>query len=211
MEGSKGHLSKEQRDSFIATIAASFGKSNTFKALMLPHGVKEPTQLNIENDKAQFLETRKLQRSVIAGAFGVPPHLVGDLERATFSNIEQQSREFVEKVILPYVRMFETAMEADLLTSEDRAGGVAIRFNLDSALRADFKTRQEGLKIQREMGVINANEWREEEGRNPREDGDDYWDEGPSGQNQQPDSEDGKDPSAQGESSDAAPDAKLPA
>jgi phage portal protein BeeE len=77
-------------------------------------------------------------------------------------------------------------MERDLLTDDDRAGGVIIRFNMDAALRGDFKTRQEGLKIQRESGVINPNEWREREGMNPREGGDEYWEEGPSGQGAKP-------------------------
>lgn len=182
MEGVKGHMSAEQRETFIAKIQAAFGRSGAFKALMLPYGIAKPEQMTIENDKAQFLETRKLQRSVIAGAFGIPPHLVGDLERSTFSNIEHQSREFVQKVILPHVRMFEAAMERDLLTVDDRRAGIVVRFNLDAELRADFKTRQEGLKIQREMGVISANDWREMEHMNPRPDGDDYWNQGPSGQ-----------------------------
>lgn len=183
MDGTRGHQSAEQRNAFVRSIEDRFGKGKRFSALMLPSGISKPEQLSVENDKAQFLETRKLQRSVIAGAFGVPPHLVGDLERATFSNIEQQSSEFVEKVVLPYCRMFEAAIERDLLTAEDRAQGVVVRFNLDAALRADFRTRQEGMKIQREMGVISPNEWREREGMNPRDGGDDYWDQGPSGQN----------------------------
>lgn len=186
MQGTKGHMSAEQRSSFIRSFSENYGKAGRFKAVMLPQGIDKPEQLNIENDKAQFLETRKLQRSVIAGAFGVPPHLVGDLDRATFSNIEQQSSEFVEKVVLPYCRMFEAAIERDLLTAEDRSSGVIVRFNLDAALRADFKTRQEGMKIQREMGVVSANDWREREGMNPREGGDEYWEQGPSGQGMSP-------------------------
>jgi HK97 family phage portal protein len=186
MQGVKGHTSKEQRDDFLQSFNSVYGKTGSFKALFLPAGIDKPEQLNVENDKAQFLETRKLQRSVIAGAFGVPPHLTGDLERATFSNIEQMSSEFVEKVVLPYVRMFESAMERDLLTDEDRRSGVVVRFNLDAALRADFKGRQEGLKIQREMGVISADDWRENENMNPLppgKGGDVYWQQGPSGQN----------------------------
>ena len=142
----------------------------------------------LDNDKAQFLETRKYQRTVIAGIFGVPPQFVGDLERATFNNAEQQSLDFVQNVILPDVRVFEAAMERDLLTDDDRSGGVVIRFNLDAALRGDYLSRQQGLKIQREAGVINPNEWREQEGMNPRPDagGEGYWDQGPSGQGRQP-------------------------
>ena len=122
---------------------------------------------------------------MIAGAFGIPPHLVGDLDRGTFSNIEHQSQEFQEKVILPYVQMIEDAMERDLLTAEDRNSGVIVRFNMDARLRASFKERQEGLRIQREAGVINPNDWREREGMNPidpKDGGDTYWQQGPSGQ-----------------------------
>lgn len=186
MQGVKGHMNDEQRRAFIDSFSQAYSNNGRFKAMILPAGIDKPEQMAIENDKAQFLETRKLQRSVIAGAFGVPPHLTGDLERATFSNIEQMSGEFVEKVVLPYVRMFESAMERDLLTDEDRRGGVVIRFNLDAALRANFKDRQDGLKIQREMGVINADDWREVENMNPLPEGqggDVYWQQGPSGQN----------------------------
>ncbi|MEY2687450.1 MAG: hypothetical protein RL375_1648 [Pseudomonadota bacterium] len=182
MEGVKGFTSKEQRDEFVASFQRVYGSTGRFKAMLLPPGIDKPTSVGIENDKAQFLETRGLQRNVIAGAFGVPPHLVGDLERGTFSNIEHQSQEFIGKVILPYVQMFEDAMERDLLTADDRRAGVIIRFNVDAGLRADFKSRQEGLRIQREAGVINPNEWREREGMNPRKGGNEYWEQGPSGQ-----------------------------
>jgi HK97 family phage portal protein len=182
MDGVKGFTSKDQRDDFVNSFQRVYGSTGRFKAMLLPPGIAKPEAVGIENDKAQFLETRKMQRNVIAGAFGVPPHLVGDLERGTFSNIEHQSQEFVGKVILPYVQMFEDAMERDLLTSEDRRMGVIVRFNVDAGLRADFKSRQEGLRIQREAGVINPNEWREREGMNPRPNGEDYWEQGPSGQ-----------------------------
>lgn len=186
MQGVSGFTSPEQRAAFIESFQQAYGQGKRFRGLLLPAGMDVADPVKVENDKAQFLETRKLQRNVIAGAFGVPPHLVGDLERGTFANIEHQSQEFVEKVILPYVRMFETAMERDLLTDEDRRSGVAIRFNMDAAIRADFKTRQDGMKIQREMGVISANDWREREGMNPipaAQGGDIYWQQGPSGQN----------------------------
>ncbi len=183
LEGSAGFKDADQEKEFIANFQEAFSGKNRNKGMLLPKGLDRPEAITIEHDKAQFLETRKHQRTVIAGAFGVPPTYVGDLERATFNNVEQQSQDFILDVVLPVAKAFEAAMERDLLTPSDRANGVIIRFNLDAALRADFKSRQEGLKIQREMGVINANEWREAEGRNPRDKGDEYWDEGPSGQN----------------------------
>ena len=79
-------------------------------------------------------------------------------------------------------------MERALLTDEDRRAGIIIRFNLDAALRGDFKTRQEGLAIQRQNGIINANDWRENENLNPiseEDGGDEYWRKGPSGQDAQ--------------------------
>lgn len=186
MQGVGGFTNKEQRDAFLDSFNAAYGRGKRFRALLLPSGMDVADPVKVENDKAQFLETRKLQRNIIAGVFGVPPHLVGDLERGTFSNIEHQSQEFREKVMLPIARMFESAMERDLLTDDDRRGGIVIRFNMDASIRADFKNRQEGLKIQREMGVINADDWREREGMNPvpaGQGGDIYWQQGPSGQN----------------------------
>jgi HK97 family phage portal protein len=167
MTGTNGFKTKEEEKQFIEDVQNAFGRGNQHRSMLVPKGVDKPTSFQIENDKSQFLETRKYQRTVIAGAWGVPPHLVGDLERATFNNVEQQDSDFTLNVIMPIAQQFEAAMERDLLTDEDRASGVVIRFNLDSILRADFKSRQEGLQIQRRNGVINVNEWREIESRNP--------------------------------------------
>ena len=183
MQGALKFKTQEEEEAFIKSFQDAFGGAKRFRAMLLPHGIEDGKPIPVENDKAQFLETRKYQRTVIAGALGVPPHLVGDLERATYNNVEQQDQDFTLNVIMPIARAFESAMERDLLTDADRESGVIVRFNLDSTLRADFRSRQEGLKIQREMGVINPNEWREIEGKNPRGDeGDEYWDQGPSGQ-----------------------------
>jgi len=178
IEGSKGFKTPEQEKQFIADFQNALGGNNRHKAMLLPAGMATGDPVKIENDKAQFLETRKYQRTVIAGAFGVPPHLVGDLERATFNNVEQQDQDFTLNVIMPVAQAFEAAMERDLLTDEDWSRGVVIRFNLDSILRADFKSRQEGLQMQRLNGVLAADEWREIEGKNPLDEdngGDEYW------------------------------------
>jgi HK97 family phage portal protein len=188
LQGSQGHKTDEDRQRFIEEFQAAYRGKGRFRAMLLPRGIEAKDPIPMDNDKAQFLQTRKYQRTVIAGGLGVPPHHVGDLERATFNNVEQQSLDFDINCVLPYARIFEAAMERDLLTDDDRAGGIIIRFNFDATLRADFRTRQEGLQIQRNNGVINPNEWREQEGKNPRTDpgGDEYWDEGPSGQGTEP-------------------------
>lgn len=176
MEGFKDFRTNEEREEFLRNFKEKFGGRRTFSAMMLPKGM-DLDSVKVENDKAQFIETRRFIRSVIAGAFGVPPHLVGDLERATFNNVEQQDQDFVINVVLPIAQIFESAMERDLLTDEDRASGIIIRFNLDSIQRADFKSRQEGFRIQRDAGVISPNDWREMENMNPISDedgGDDY-------------------------------------
>lgn len=184
VEGSKGFKTDEERKSFLDEFQERYTKRGRFRAILPPAGVRMGTPIAVENEKAQFLETRQYQRTVIAGAFGCPPHLVGDLSKGTFNNVEQQDDNFTINLILPLTRIFESAMEADLLTNEDRLGGIIIRFNPDAILRGDFKTRQEGLQIQRNAGVINADEWREREGMNPRTDegGEAYYVQGPSGQ-----------------------------
>jgi HK97 family phage portal protein len=178
IQGSAGFKNEEQEKKFVQDFQDAFGGKNRHRALLLPKGIEAGNPVSVENDKAQMIETRKYQRTVIAGAFGVPPHLVGDLERATFNNVEQQDTDFTSNVVQPVVTAFESAMERDLLTDEDRAAGRIIRFNLDSILRADFKSRQEGLQIQRQNGAIDADEWREIEGRNPLKSGkggDEVW------------------------------------
>lgn len=176
MDGTAGFETEQQEKEFLDQVKEAYGGNKQLSAMLMPKGINKPDTLSIKNDEAQFLETRKLQRTIIAGAFGVPPHLVGDLERATFNNVEQQDKDFTQNVVLPVAKAFEAAMERDLLTQKDRNEGLIIRFNLDSILRASFKDRQEGLQIQRQNGVINANEWREHEGMNPRQDaeGEDY-------------------------------------
>jgi HK97 family phage portal protein len=188
MEGNQGHKTAEDQKQFVDDIDRAFSRKGRFRSLLLPKGIDKPTTLNIDNDKAQFLELRQYQRTVIAGAWGCPPHLVGDLSKGTFNNVEQQDQNFTTNVILPFLRVFEAAMERDLLTTADVNSGVIIRFNPDAVLRADFKSRQDGLAVQRQNGVISANEWREREGMNPRPDeqGNTYYAQGPSGQQPAP-------------------------
>lgn len=188
-QGSKGHQTDEERKRFIEEFQAAYSKKGRFKSILLPKGIDLDNPIAVENEKAQFLDTRQFQRTVIAGALGVPPHLVGDLTKMTFGNVEQQSLDFVQNVVLPYCNLFESAMERDLLTPEDRHNGIIIRFNLEAALRGDFKSQQEGLNIMRNAGVISPNDWREALNMNPiapEDGGDDYWRKGPSGQSADP-------------------------
>jgi HK97 family phage portal protein len=175
--GSAGFKTAEAEKAFTDEFQRQFSGGRRHRAMLLPKGMEEGKPIAVENDKAQMIESRRYQRTVIAGAFGVPPHLVGDLERATFNNVEQQDLDFTSNVVLPVIQSFEAAIERDLLTDEDRRAGIIVRFNLDSILRGDFKSRQEGLRVQRDAGVISPNEWREIEGKNPisaKKGGEDY-------------------------------------
>lgn len=142
------------------------GGENAHKTAFLPFGMKF-NPVSISNEDAQFLETRKFQISDIARIFRVPPHMIGDLERATFSNIEHQAIEFTVHTMAPWFRRWEQALGRDLLPADDDR---YFKFNSNALLRGDFKTRQEGLNIQRRAGVINADEWRAQEDMNPRGD-----------------------------------------
>jgi HK97 family phage portal protein len=166
MQGFSEFKTDEEKRSFLEGFNESFSGRKKFRSMMLPKGM-ELKDIAVQNDKAQFIETRRFIRTVIAGAMGVPPHLVGDLERATFNNVEQQDTDFTINVVMPIAKRMESAMERDLLTDDDRRSGVIIRFNLDAVQRADIKTRAEAFSIERQWGAINVNEYREMTNRNP--------------------------------------------
>jgi len=166
----KGFRKPEDEKQFIEDFQAQFTGNKRHMAYLLPKGI-DSKLTPVENEKAQFLGTRKFYQTVIAGAWGVPQHLVGNLENGHYNNVEQQDKDFVVNVIMPYFRICESAMERDLLTQEDRDKGIVIRFNMDATLRASFEERQKGLQVEFQNGVINQDEWREIEGKNPKPDG----------------------------------------
>ncbi len=141
------------------------GLQNSHKIAVLEEGMKYH-EIGIPPEDAQFLETRKFQLNEICRLFRVPPHLVGDLERATFSNIEHQSIDFVVHTIRPWLVRWEQAIIKDLLLPEERKLYFP-KFNVDGLLRGDFKTRMEGYAIGRQNGWYSANDIRELEDMNP--------------------------------------------
>ena len=131
-------------------------------------------QLSIPPDQAQFLDTRKFQLDEIARIFRIPPHMIGDLERSTFSNIEQQSLEFVKYTLNPWCVRWEQAMNQQLLSKEEQ-GRYFVKFNVDGLMRGDYESRMNGYAIGRQNGWLSANDIRELEDLNriPAEDGGD--------------------------------------
>ncbi len=146
--------------------ARGSGLANAWKPLILEEGMKW-TRIPMPLTDAQFLETRKFTRDEICGLFRVPPHMIANLERSTNNNIEHQSLEFVKYTILPWITRWEQTLNWKLFSDSERARGLYVKFNVEGLLRGDYKSRQEGLGIQRQNGIINANEWREMEEMNP--------------------------------------------
>ena len=151
------------------------GGSRSHRIAVLEEGLKFH-QISVPPEEAQFLETRKFQLNEIARIFRIPPHMVGDLEKSSFSNIEQQSMEFVKYTLDPWVVRWEQAMHQSLLLPSEKAA-LVIKFNLDGLLRGDYATRMNGYAIGRQNGWLSANDIRRLENMNeiPPEDGGDLY------------------------------------
>jgi HK97 family phage portal protein len=162
-DGKIGPEDKKAMRSDFETLYS--GVENTGRIAVLDQGVKY-NAMSLTMEDAQYLDSRKFNRTEICGIFGVPPHKIGDLDRATFSNIEHQSLEYVNSSLMPHLVAWEQAAQRDLMGDPD----LYCRFNTNALLRGDFKSRQEGLAIQRRNGVINPNEWRGLEEMNNRDD-----------------------------------------
>lgn len=125
-------------------------------------------QVGMPHDDAQFLESRKFSVVQIARFFRMQPHKIMDLDKATFSNIEQMSIEHVQDTLLPYARRIEQVYNWDLFTPEDR-GRFFVEFNFDSLLRGDSKARSEFYRSLWMIGSLTSNEIRAFENLNPLE------------------------------------------
>ncbi len=160
------------RESWQSTFG---GSHNANKVAVLEEGMKY-TPISISPEQAQFLETRKFQINEIARIFRVPPHMVGDLEKSSFSNIEQQSLEFVKYTLDPWVSRWEQSIKRRLFTLEEKQK-YFVKFNVDGLLRGDYQSRMNGYAIGRQNGWMSANDIRELENldRIPAEDGGDLY------------------------------------
>ena len=160
------------RESWQSTFG---GSGNANKIAVLEEGMKY-TPIGISPEQAQFLETRKFQINEIARIFRVPPHMVGDLEKSSFSNIEQQSLEFVKYTLDPWVIRWEQSIMRALLSPEEKAS-YFVKFNLEGLLRGDYQSRMNGYAIGRQNGWMSANDIRELENldRIPAEEGGDLY------------------------------------
>lgn len=145
--------------------AAYGGSANAGKVAVLEEGMKFE-RIAMPNNEAQFLETRKFQVAEICRIYRVPPHMVADLEHATFSNIEHQSISFAVHTIRPWLVRIEQSMNKALFDESER-GKYFVKFNMDGLMRGDYKSRMEGYAIARQNGWMSADDIRGLENLNP--------------------------------------------
>ena len=150
------------RDSWNAVYR---GTGNAHKVAVLEEGMKYQ-QIGIPPEEAQFLETRKFQLDEIARLYRIPPHMIGDLEKSSFNNIEQQSMEFVKYTLDPWVIRWEQAMQKALFLPEEKKQ-YFLKFNVNGLMRGDYESRMTGYSIGRQNGWLSANDIREMEDMNP--------------------------------------------
>lgn len=148
------------------------GASNAHGVAVLEEGMKA-NKVGVEPEHAQMLQSRTFQLREVARPFRVQPHLIGDLEHATFSNIEHQGLEFVVHTLRPWLTRFEQAVQTKLLLPAERTQFFS-EFLVDGLLRGDVASRYNAYSVGRQWGWLSRNEIRERENMNPIEGGDRY-------------------------------------
>lgn len=151
------------------------GAGNSHKTAVLEEGM-DYQPISMTPQDSQFLETRKFQIEEIARLYRVPLHMIGDLDHATFSNIEQQSLEFVQFTLMPWLTRWEQEIQRSLLLPQEERRYFA-KFNVDGMLRGDYNSRMQGYATARQNGWMSANDIREREDENriPAEEGGDLY------------------------------------
>lgn len=164
------NLSLGAIDRLAAQMDDLKGASNAGKTVVLEEGM-QITPIGFPPEDSLFLSAQLNQHRLIYGAYGIPPHKVGDLERATFSNIEHQSLEFIQDGIMPWLVNAEQEFAVQLIDDDDYWA----EFDVDGYLRGDAKTRAEAFAIRWQHGTLNANQWRAKENENPIPGGEEFY------------------------------------
>lgn len=157
---------KEDREEFRRQWQETHGgPENNAKPALLPFGA-DITALSFNAEDSQFLETRQFSIEDIARWYGVPPHMIQNLLRATNNNIEQMSLEFVKYSLMRWLVLIEQELNKKLLSPEERKT-MYFRHDTDELERADIKTRTEAYQSQMFNGALSLNDWMAKEHRNP--------------------------------------------
>jgi len=144
--------------------------ANAYTVAVIEEGMEfEP--ITMTSKDSQFVEQRKFQLEEAARIFRIPPHIIGIMEHATFSNIEHQAISFVVFTLQPMIRRIEQTLYSNLFQELPGGQNLYAEFLIDGLLRGDVKSRQEGYEIMRRNGTISADEWRSKENLPPIQDG----------------------------------------
>lgn len=164
-------LSEEAQKRLAKKFDAQYGgAANSGKTLVLEEGM-DYQQVGIPPEEAQFLESRKFSVTEIARIYGLPPHMIADLERSTFSNIESQDINFAKHSIMPECVNWEQELMRKLLTEEEREL-YDIEFNMEGLVRGDLESRFRAYAIARQNGIYTVNDIRAKENMSNIEGGD---------------------------------------
>jgi HK97 family phage portal protein len=164
-----GILKEPQVDRIRASWAdLHTGPANAGRIAILEEGTKY-TPIGIPPEQLQYIQEQRFSVEQIARIFGVPPHLIGAMDKPTYASVEQQSIEFVRYTLYPYVRVLEQNVDKALLDPQHQW-----RFNLDAFERGDIASRYAAYAIGRQWGWLSANDVRTKEDMNTFDGGDDY-------------------------------------
>jgi HK97 family phage portal protein len=166
-------LTREQREMFRDSVSEKYaGAANSGKLIVVDGGVRFE-KLSFSPEDAQFLESRKLANEDVARIFNVPATAAGILDKATYSNIEQEGRSLVQNCLGPLAARIEAAMQRCLLTEVGRRT-LYVEHDLSGLLRGDVKSRFEAYRIGREIGAMSPNDICRLENQPPIPNGDTY-------------------------------------
>lgn len=168
-----GHLGKEGKENVSKSIEENFGGvQNAHKVMVFEEGMKFES-IQMTNEDAQFLESRKFSNVEICRLFGVPPHKVFDLDNAHYDNLESSEQQYINDTLFPIGNQTAEVME-DKLLYEDERDDYSISLDFDRLLRADRATRYATDTVGIQNGFLSINEARIADGREPIPGGDEY-------------------------------------
>ncbi|TFF45781.1 phage portal protein [Bacillus thuringiensis] len=147
-------------------VRKEWKRVNAGESIAIVDNGLEYQSISVPLQDAQFIESMKFNKSQISAIFKVPLHKVNELERSTFNNIEHQSIEYVKNTLQPWLTMFEQEINTKCFTDKELDDGYYVRYNVNSELRGDSKSRAEFYEIMQRISGLNTNEIRELEERN---------------------------------------------
>lgn len=152
----------------------NYGKlKNSNSTIVLEEGLTFKP-ISISPEQAQFLSSRQFSIEEVARIFNVPPHMLKDLSKSSFNNIEMQSQEFLTYTLMPYINRIEAEMNLKLFRTNE-LGKTFVEFNVNGLLRGDVKSRTEAYKTAITNGYMSINEVRQKENMNSIEGGDKHF------------------------------------